>query len=53
VLGAGLLITEALFEVPVLKPPRFMVERDTATARLRTQEATSRGVIEHGACALC
>ena len=26
VLGAGLLVTERIFEVPLLKPPRFMIE---------------------------
>lgn len=29
VLGAGLLVTERIFEVPLLKPPRFLI--DTAT----------------------
>ena len=28
VLGAGLLITERLFEVPLLKPPRFIIEHE-------------------------
>jgi predicted NBD/HSP70 family sugar kinase len=28
VLGAGLLVTEKIFEVPLLKPPRFMISAD-------------------------
>jgi predicted NBD/HSP70 family sugar kinase len=35
VLGAGLLITEALFEIPVLKPPRFLLDRDVPPPRAR------------------
>ncbi len=47
VLGASLLVTERLFEVPLLKPPRFMI--DTATplkprARFRPEvEKTDAG----------
>lgn len=37
VLGAGLLITEALFEIPVLKPPRFLLDRDMQVVRSRSE----------------
>ncbi len=33
VLGAGLLITERLFEVPLLKPPRFIIEHEAFATR--------------------
>jgi len=46
VLGAGLLITEALFEIPLLKPPRFLVERDIAP-RLRSEHPAGRAAL-HG-----
>jgi N-acetylglucosamine repressor len=46
VLGAGLLITEALFEIPLLKPPRFLVERDIAP-RLRSEYPAGRAAL-HG-----
>jgi predicted NBD/HSP70 family sugar kinase len=42
VLGAGLLITEALFEIPLLKPPRFLIERDAQAARSRTEGKNAR-----------
>ena len=32
ILGAGLLITERIFEVPLLKPPRFIIDGVTPSA---------------------
>ncbi|HVO59451.1 MAG TPA: ROK family protein [Terriglobales bacterium] len=42
VLGAALLITEALFEIPVLKPPRFLLERDVPPPRSRVEHKIAR-----------
>jgi glucokinase-like ROK family protein len=42
VLGAALLITEALFEIPVLKPPRFLLEREIQPPRSRGEHKIAR-----------
>jgi glucokinase-like ROK family protein len=42
VLGAALLITETLFEIPVLKPPRFLLERETQAPRSRAEHKVAR-----------
>ena len=45
ILGAGLLITERIFEVPLLKPPRFIIDGVTPSAAraMFTEEAQPPG----------
>jgi hypothetical protein len=42
VLGAALLITEAVFEITVLKPLRFLLEREIQPLRSRAEHKIAR-----------
>jgi len=47
ILGAGLLITERVFEVPLLKPPRFIIDGVTpTTARALFDEETEPSPVD-------
>ena len=44
VLGAGLLVIESIFEIPVLRPPRFLIDRASATGPWSSRRAESTSV---------
>jgi predicted NBD/HSP70 family sugar kinase len=53
ILGAALLVTETVFEIPMLKPPRFIIEGVTpASARAMFDEVTKAALADSSPAAI-